>query len=35
VDLAPDGGGAEQLSAPVGSETGSPVGFELFIFLIH
>jgi hypothetical protein len=32
VDLAPDGGGVEQVSSPVGSETGSPVGFGLFYF---
>jgi hypothetical protein len=32
VDLAPDGGGVEQVSSPVGSETGSVVGFGLFIF---
>jgi hypothetical protein len=32
VDLAPDDGGAEQVTSPVGSEMGSPVGFGLFYF---
>jgi hypothetical protein len=30
VDLALDGDGTEQVSSPVGSKIGSPVGFRLF-----
>jgi hypothetical protein len=32
MDLSPDDGGVEQVSSPVGSETGSPAGFGLFYF---